>query len=398
MTKVDLDSLLTLAGKIENSKHLIKSEEHTKMAYIMPFIQLLGYDVNSPFEVIPEYTCDFGVKKGEKVDYCIVSGNKPYILVECKDCRSTLTKDNISQLYRYFSVSSAKLAILTNGIDYMLFTDSVEPNKMDIDPFYSFNLLKISEKDIDIISMLHKDNTTDKSILSFSRNSLCKQELENWVQSERNGISKSFIDYIRRIINTYDITNNDLAIMMEECIFNQYSERSTCSTKVVDTEQKKVEKKAKQSVKTATGICGVYTLGTENIENDIAGSYLCFIGIYDAVYNYTQMYKILYALIDFVLDTLHFTVDEIISKNSNSQFPSFYKGKGSATTREYRGVSFRGALSAKMIIQIAKEQCNIFEIAQSVFRLGLLDKETKANLDKLGIDPSYYKTYLEQRG
>lgn len=394
MTKVDLDSLSSLSNKIEASKHLIKSEEHTKMAYILPFIQILGYDVNSPFEVIPEYTCDFGVKKGEKVDYCITTNNKPYILVECKDCRSSLTKENISQLFRYFSVSSAKLAILTNGIEYMLFTDSIEQNKMDIDPFYSFNLLNINEKDIDIISMLHKDNSLNESIFSFSRNSSCRQELENWVQSERNGISKSFMGYLRKTINTYDVSDNDLALMMEECIFNQYTERQITTDKVEGIKSIKVEKK---SVKTAIGICGIYTLDTENIENDIAGSYLCFIGIYDAVYNYTQMYKILYALIDFILDTLHFTAAEIINKNSSSQFPSFYKGKGSSTTREYRGVSFRGALSAKMIIQIAKEQCNIFEIAQSVFRLGLLDKETKANLDKLGIDSSYYKTYLEQR-
>lgn len=397
MIKIDVDRLASLANKIESSKHLIKSEEHTKMAYIMPFIQLLGYDVNSPFEVVPEYTCDFGVKKGEKVDYCIMSNNKPYILVECKDCRSALTKENISQLYRYFSVSSAKLAILTNGIDYMLFTDSVEPNKMDIDPFYKFNLLKIAEGDIDIISMLHKNNISDKGILSFSRNSLCKQELENWVQSERNGISKSFITFIRKTINTYGISDNDLVLMMEECIFSQYIEKHTLSDKTDSIESKECKKKVKQSTKTATGICGIYTLDTENIENDIAGSYLCFIGIYDAVYTYTQMYKILYALIDFILDTLHFTADEIIKKNSNTQFPSFYKGEGSTTTRSYRGVSFRGALSAKMIIQIAKEQCNIFEIAQSVFRLGLLDKETKVNLDKLGIDSSYYKTYLEQR-
>jgi hypothetical protein len=34
----------------------------------MPFIAALGYDVFNPLEVVPEYTADIGIKKGEKVD------------------------------------------------------------------------------------------------------------------------------------------------------------------------------------------------------------------------------------------------------------------------------------------------------------------------------------------
>lgn len=135
------------------------------------------------------------------------------------------------------------------------------------------------------------------------------------------------------------------------------------------------------------------------MENEIAGSYLCFIGIYDAVYNYTSMYKILFALIDFIQDTLHFTAKEIIAKNSKNEFPAFFSSTSeSRSIREYRGVAFKGALSAKAIIQIAKEQCILFEIPHSSFRVGLLDKETKQNLDKLGIESSFYMSYLEQRG
>lgn len=166
------------------------------MAYIVPFIALLGYDVNSPFEVVPEYTCDFGVKKGEKVDYCIMNGTKPYILVECKDCRNTLTSDNISQLFRYFSVNSAKLAILTNGIEYMLFTDSAEPNKMDTEPFYKFNMLSLSDKDFEMINMLSKENCNNLQITAYSKLSLFKDEVDRWIKDEKNCISKGFINYI----------------------------------------------------------------------------------------------------------------------------------------------------------------------------------------------------------
>lgn len=46
-------------------------EEATKNALVLPFISILGYDIFDPTEVIPEFTADVGIKKGEKVDYAI---------------------------------------------------------------------------------------------------------------------------------------------------------------------------------------------------------------------------------------------------------------------------------------------------------------------------------------
>lgn len=397
MTELTIESnLKSLAEKIKSSRQLVRSEEHTKMAYIVPFIALLGYDVNSPFEVVPEYTCDFGVKKGEKVDYCIMNGTKPHILVECKDCRNTLTSDNISQLFRYFSVNSAKLAILTNGIEYMLFTDSAEPNKMDTEPFYKFNMLSLSDKDFEMINMLSKENCNNLQITAYSKLSLFKDEVDRWIKDEKNCISKGFINYIRSTINTYDLSNDDIAKVIANKLFQQYDENDSANYM---PEVKQDIKKPKVSSKTASGICGIYTLEYEDLENEVAGSYLCFICIRNAVYNYTLMYKILFALIDFIQDTLHFTAKEIIAKNSKNESPAFFSSTSeSKSIREYRGVAFKGALSAKAIIQIAKEQCILFEIPHSLFRVGLIDKETKQNLDKLGIESSFYKSYLEQRG
>jgi len=52
-----------IAKDIDALKTRLKTEEATKQSLIIPFIKLLGYDVYSPFEVIPEYTCDIGTKK-----------------------------------------------------------------------------------------------------------------------------------------------------------------------------------------------------------------------------------------------------------------------------------------------------------------------------------------------
>lgn len=66
------DSVRALSEKIRRHYDEIQTEEATKNAFVMPFIStVLGYDVFNPQEVVPEYTADYGKKKGGKVDYAI---------------------------------------------------------------------------------------------------------------------------------------------------------------------------------------------------------------------------------------------------------------------------------------------------------------------------------------
>ena len=72
-----LEKLANFSNRIERLKDNIQTEEATKTSLILPFFQLLGYDVFNPFEFVPEFTADVGIKKGEKVvnkqSYCIGS-------------------------------------------------------------------------------------------------------------------------------------------------------------------------------------------------------------------------------------------------------------------------------------------------------------------------------------
>lgn len=136
-----IDQLKALSSKVAKQLDLIQTEEATKNAFIMPFINALGYNVFDPTEVTPELTADVGTKKGEKVDYAILKDGKPIMLFECKCCKVDLDKEEMSQLYRYFNVTDARFGILTNGIIYRFYTDLEEPNKMDSKPFLEFNIL-----------------------------------------------------------------------------------------------------------------------------------------------------------------------------------------------------------------------------------------------------------------
>ena len=72
-----IEKLTDFSNRIESIKRNILTEEATKTSIILPFFQLLGYDVFNPYEFVPEYTADAGLKKGERVDYAIIiKGNR----------------------------------------------------------------------------------------------------------------------------------------------------------------------------------------------------------------------------------------------------------------------------------------------------------------------------------
>ena len=161
------EKLAGLAAKIRQQSAAIQTEEATKNAFIMPFIQsILGYDVFNPLEVVPEFTSDIGTKKGEKVDYAILKDGAIQILIESKKIGEPLNINHAGQLFRYFHVTSARISILTNGQVYKFFTDLDAPNKMDEKPFLELDLLNIDEHAIPELQKLTKSAFDVDSIIS----------------------------------------------------------------------------------------------------------------------------------------------------------------------------------------------------------------------------------------
>lgn len=162
-----MEKLNQLASKIKQQSGATETEEATKNAFVMPFINnVLGYDVFDPTEVIPEFVCDVGTKKGEKIDYAILKNGEVQILIECKKIGEPLNINHASQLFRYFHVTNARISILTNGQEYKFFTDLDAPNKMDEKPFLEINLLDLDEMVISEIKKLTKSAFDLESILN----------------------------------------------------------------------------------------------------------------------------------------------------------------------------------------------------------------------------------------
>ncbi|GLY39451.1 hypothetical protein Amsp01_054750 [Amycolatopsis sp. NBRC 101858] len=156
-----------LALKIRKHKDGIETEEATKNAFVMPFIStVLGYDVFNPAEVIPEFTADVGTKRGEKIDYAIVHDGQVQVLVEAKKINDPLRIEHASQLFRYFAVTNARIAVLTNGQVYEFYTDLDAPNRMDAKPFLVLDFADIDETLLPELAKLTKESFDLDSVIS----------------------------------------------------------------------------------------------------------------------------------------------------------------------------------------------------------------------------------------
>lgn len=191
------DQIKQLGERITKLKVNIGTEEATKTAFILPFIQSLGYDVFDPTEVVPEFTCDLGIKKGEKIDYAIYKDGQPVILVECKNWKESLDNHN-GQLFRYYHVSKAKFGLLTNGIIYRFYTDLVEPNKMDEKPFFELNMEDLRDTHIEKLKEFHKSYFDLDKILNTASELKYTNEIRNAIAKEIANPSDEFVKYFAR--------------------------------------------------------------------------------------------------------------------------------------------------------------------------------------------------------
>jgi hypothetical protein len=140
------DSVRAHAKRVMEFKDHVATEEATKMALIVPFMRLLGYEPNDPRIVIPEYCADFGDKKACKVDYAVKRDNDIIIIVEAKKVGESLDGAKEAQLQQYFqTLLSVKIAVLTDGVVYKFFTDLEHPNVMDKKPFMTFDFSDVDD-------------------------------------------------------------------------------------------------------------------------------------------------------------------------------------------------------------------------------------------------------------
>ncbi len=245
------DQIKLLADRVSKMKDQIQTEEATKNALIMPFIQTMGYDVFNPLEVVPEFIADIGIKKGEKVDYAILKDGNPIILIECKHWSADLDPHN-SQLFRYFHTTTAKFGILTNGIIFRFYTDLVENNKMDDKPFFEFRIDDMKEAQVEKLKEFSKDSFNLESINNTASELKYMSELRNLIVKEISDPSEDFAKFFARTIHHSKVTEkvleqfkNLVKRSFHQFINDSINERLKTA---LATEQQKAEQLAKEEL------------------------------------------------------------------------------------------------------------------------------------------------------
>lgn len=234
------DQIRQLAERIATMKDQIKTEEATKNAFIMPFIQMLGYDVFNPLEVVPEMDCDIAKKKGEKIDYAIMKDGDPIMLIECKHWQQDLNLHDV-QLKRYYVASKAKFGVLTNGIKYRFYADLIKENIMDDVPFLEFDFENIREPQIEDLKKFHKSYFDLDNILSSASELKYMSEIKKQIRAEfkeptaelvkmftkrvydgavTQKVLDQFMDIVKRALNSHinDVLSEKLGIAINATV------------------------------------------------------------------------------------------------------------------------------------------------------------------------------------
>ena len=203
-----IDSIRQISKVYTERKDIIQTEEATKTALIMPFITALGYNVFDPTEVIPEFTADVGIKKGEKVDYAIIRDGKPIMLIEAKWSGEELDVSKESQLMRYFNATPAKIGILTNGHEYRFYTDLDQDNIMDMMPFLQFSICDISEQIVRELKRFTKSAFKIEEIASTASELKYTGAMKSYLMEQLQEPSEDFVRHMALQVFTGRLTEN----------------------------------------------------------------------------------------------------------------------------------------------------------------------------------------------
>jgi len=103
-------------------------EQPTRIIFIDPLLQALGWDVRNHDEVEHEYT----TIDGKSVDYALKINRKPVLFIEAKALKASLEDiKSITQIVSYATNDGVEWCILTNGLTYKLYRSTEKATAQD---------------------------------------------------------------------------------------------------------------------------------------------------------------------------------------------------------------------------------------------------------------------------
>lgn len=189
-----------IAMHIEHVKRVgvhCTTEETTKQALILPLLEILGFSPYDPTRVKAEYGADFpGVKASERVDYALFSAGLPVLFIEAKAYGQALT-NHCPQLSRYYNATpEVAVAAITNGREWRFFTDLVNRNIMDSEPFLVVDLENPTDDAAEQLRRFHYDELEPSALRALAEENIYLTTFRETISRSLQDCDLDFVRYV----------------------------------------------------------------------------------------------------------------------------------------------------------------------------------------------------------
>lgn len=173
------------------------TEETTKQALILPFLDILGFSPYDPQKVKAEYGADFtGVKANERVDYALFCQGIPVMFIEAKAYKEKID-NHCPQLSRYFnSTPEVTISAITNGVEWRFFTDLKEKNIMDPTPFLKIRMDEATDADAEQLFRFRHDKFKPEALRTLAEESVYLSAFTKTISSSLREVDQEFVRYV----------------------------------------------------------------------------------------------------------------------------------------------------------------------------------------------------------
>lgn len=173
------------------------TEETTKQALILLFLDILGFSPYDPQKVKAEYGADFpGVKANERVDYALFCQGIPVMFIEAKAYKEKID-NHCPQLSRYFnSTPEVTISAITNGVEWRFFTDLKEKNIMDPTPFLKIRMDEVTDADAEQLFRFRHDKFKPEALRTLAEESVYLSAFTKTISSSLREVDQEFVRYV----------------------------------------------------------------------------------------------------------------------------------------------------------------------------------------------------------
>ena len=159
----------------------------------------------------PEFSADLpGIKQGERVDYAVLENGQPKILIEAKPFKTDLKSAEKGQLSRYFQATHARIGILSNGRQFLFFSDLDRQNLMDEKPFAEIDLFDLKAAPLEQIKQLSKSMFDLETLLSTAERLKYLRGVKEELKTELSDPSDWLVREMARRVHTAERVSGQL--------------------------------------------------------------------------------------------------------------------------------------------------------------------------------------------